>query len=90
MNLMMRSLITSKNFEKNIMEVKTLFDPAVKQDIINRINKLTPESKALWGKMNVSQMLAHCQMPIGVAIGSHKLKINLFCRIFGSIAKPIL
>jgi hypothetical protein len=27
------------------MEVKNLFDPAVKQDIIVRINKLTPESK---------------------------------------------
>jgi len=49
------------------MEVKNLFDPAVKQDIIARINKLTPQSKALWGKMNVSQMLAHLQVPIGIA-----------------------
>ncbi len=29
---------------------------------LNRLNKLTPESKAIWGKMNVSQMLAHCNI----------------------------
>ena len=38
------------------MEVKNLFDATVKHDIINRINKLTPDSKALWGKMNVGQI----------------------------------
>jgi hypothetical protein len=72
------------------MEVKNLFDSAVKQDIIIRINKLTPDSKGLWGKMNVSQMLAHVQVPIGVAQGSHKLKRTLFGRIVGPLAKPIL
>lgn len=29
---------------------------------INRINELKPDSKALWGKMTVSQMLAHCNV----------------------------
>jgi hypothetical protein len=72
------------------MEVKSLFDTAVKQDIIERINKLTPQSQPLWGKMNVGQMLAHLQMPIGVAIGSHKLKRTLFGRIVGPLAKPII
>ena len=72
------------------MEVKNLFEPAVKQEIINRINKLTPDSKALWGKMNVGQMLAHCQVPIGVAEGSHKLKRSLIGFIFGPIVKKIL
>lgn len=28
-------------------------------DFINRINKLTPQTKPLWGKMNAGQMLAH-------------------------------
>jgi len=58
------------------MEVKNLYDPAVKQEIISRINKLTADSKPLWGKMNASQMLAHCQKPLGVATGSHTLKPN--------------
>jgi hypothetical protein len=72
------------------MEVKNLFDPAVKQDFIGRINKLTPDSKPLWGKMTVGQMLAHCQMPIGVAQGSHKLKRTFIGRIFGPMAKSML
>jgi hypothetical protein len=72
------------------MEVKNLFESTVKQDIVDRINKLTPESKALWGKMNVGQMLAHCQMPIGVAEGTHQLKRNLFARIVGPMVKSML
>ena len=72
------------------MEVKNLFDATVKQDIINRINKLTPDSKALWGKMNVGQMLAHCQMPIGVAEGTHKLKRTFIGKLLGPLVKSIL
>jgi hypothetical protein len=40
--------------------MKTIFNDIDKNEIIQRIEKLTPESKALWGKMNVGQMLAHC------------------------------
>ena len=72
------------------MEVKNLFDSAVKAEIIVRINKLTPESKALWGKMNVSQMLAHLQVPIGVADGTQKLKRTLFGKIVGPMVKQTL
>ena len=72
------------------MDIKNLFEPSVKQEIIDRINKLTADSKALWGKMTVGQMLAHCQVPIGVAEGTHKLKRTFIGRIFGPIAKPML
>ena len=72
------------------MELKSLFVPAVKQDIIVRINKLTPDSKGLWGKMNVGQMLAHLQVPIGVAEGTSKIKRTIFGRIVGPLAKSIL
>ena len=40
------------------MEVKNLFDATAKQEIIDRINKLTPQSERQWGKMDVAQMLA--------------------------------
>jgi len=72
------------------MEVKNLLDPAARIEIIARINKLSPQSQAQWGKMNVSQMLAHLQMPLGVALGTHKLKRTLAGMIFGPIAKPML
>lgn len=41
------------------MVIRDLFDKQGLEESIDRINQLTPESKALWGKMNVSQMLAH-------------------------------
>jgi hypothetical protein len=72
------------------MEVKNLFDPAVKQDIIVRINKLTPQSQRQWGKMDVAQMLAHCQMPLGVATGKHKLKGGFPLSIIGPLFKRVL
>ncbi|MBC7874006.1 MAG: DUF1569 domain-containing protein [Ferruginibacter sp.] len=72
------------------MEVKNLFEPAVKQDIINRIEKLTPETQRKWGKMDVGQMLAHCQMPLGVAVGKHKLKGNFFIKVIGKLVKKKL
>lgn len=72
------------------MEVKNLFDASVKEDIINRINKLSPQSPALWGKMNVSQMLAHCQMPLGVATGKHTLKGSFLLKLVGPLFKKQL
>ncbi len=42
--------------------VKNIFENAVSQDIIDRINSLEPQSKPQWGKMNVAQMLAHCNV----------------------------
>ena len=72
------------------MEVKNIFDPTVKQEIIDRINKLNPESKALWGKMNVAQMLAHLQVPIGVAAGTHQVKRTFMGRLLGPMVKPII
>ena len=42
------------------MALPNIFTAPVSADMINRINKLTASTPALWGKMNVSQMLAHC------------------------------
>ena len=38
------------------------FDKTVNDGIIMRIKALSPESKALRGKMSVAQMLAHCNV----------------------------
>ncbi len=51
------------------------------------INLPRRQLPALWGKMNVSQMLAHCQVIIQVALGEMKLKRNLLGFLFGAIAK---
>lgn len=72
------------------MEVKNLFDPAVKAEIVNRIHKLNPGSSPQWGKMNVSQMMAHLQVPIGVGLGKNKISRSFIGFIFGPIAKKML
>jgi len=65
----------------------SIFEPAVNTALIGRINKLTPATPALWGKMNVSQMLAHCQVPIKMAFGELAGKGGIFALLFGKMAK---
>ncbi|MEQ1676824.1 MAG: DUF1569 domain-containing protein [Chitinophagaceae bacterium] len=72
------------------MEIKNLFDASVKQEIISRINTLTPESQRQWGKMEVAQMLAHLQVPMGVALGTHTVKGNWFMKLILPLFKKNL
>jgi len=67
--------------------MNSLFDTQANEEIINRINLLTVNSKNLWGKMNVAQMLKHSQQPLLVALGDKKLKRGLIGILFGTMAK---
>jgi hypothetical protein len=42
--------------------MKNIFDKSVTDEVIDRINRLTPENQPVWGKMNAGQMLAHCSV----------------------------
>ncbi len=44
------------------MALPNLFTTEVSNQIIQRVHSLKPSSQALWGKMNVAQMLAHCNV----------------------------
>lgn len=44
------------------LEIENMFDSEGKDRILARVNALTPNSTAHWGKMNVGQMLAHCNV----------------------------
>jgi hypothetical protein len=44
------------------MALPNIFTQPVANGVIERINKLTPQTTPEWGKMNVSQMLAHCNV----------------------------
>ncbi len=67
--------------------MEDIFNKQDNQGIVERINKLTPESQALWGKMNVARMLVHCQKPIDVLTGKLPLKSGLLGFLFGKMAK---
>ena len=42
--------------------MKNIFTEEISNEIIARINTLTSETQPVWGKMNVAQMLAHCNV----------------------------
>ena len=46
-----------------------LLDKKIRDTIINRINQLTSNNQAGWGKMNVHQMLCHCTDQLRVSLG---------------------
>jgi hypothetical protein len=63
------------------MAVPNIFTAQVSADIINRINNLTPATQAKWGKMNVSQMLAHCCVTYEMIFEDKHAKPNFLLRL---------
>jgi hypothetical protein len=60
--------------------IKNVFDKQDVADIIIRLNKLTPSTLQLWGKMNVSQMLAHLNVTYEMTYENIHPKPNFFMR----------
>lgn len=67
--------------------MNSIYDKASNNSMIARINKLTPESKALWGKMNAAQMCRHCAIAIDIAFGKGDLKVNFLMKLLGKMLK---
>lgn len=72
--------------------MQTLFDQKVHQDVLQRLGNLTQTSAPIWGKMNVAQMVKHCQMPLLVATGKMELteKIGIFKKLMFKVYKPLM
>lgn len=76
--------------------MKDIFDPKTTTDTIARIDQLTPETQPLWGKMNVSHMLAHCCVTYEMAYtdkhpapkGFMKIILKLFVKNMVVSEKP--
>ncbi len=77
-------------FRINVISMKDIFNKTDTDEILARIGSLQPGSRALWGKMNVAQMLSHAQAGIEVALGDKKLKQALIGILFGRIAKKVM
>lgn len=67
--------------------MKNLFQPEAVHEITDRFEKLSPQSTAKWGKMNVGQMLAHCAAALEMATGDKKLPRLFIGRILGPFVK---
>lgn len=69
------------------MALPNIFDRSVADSMIRRINTLTTSSQALWGKMNVAQMLAHCNVTYEMTYEDIHPKPNFF---MGLVLKGIV
>jgi hypothetical protein len=49
--------------------MQSIFETAAKNEVIRRIEKLTPTTKGIWGKMDAAQMLTHCANGLLMAMG---------------------
>ena len=66
--------------------MKSIFDKTTKEEVLERINTLTENSNAQWGKMTVVQMVKHCTLFDEMVLGKTKYKRLLIGRLFGKMA----
>lgn len=60
------------------MALPNIFTATVSNEIMSRINNLSNTTSAQWGKMNVTQMLAHCNVTFEFAYEEKHKKPNFF------------
>lgn len=70
--------------------MKNLFQNNVVEEIIERINKLTPSSQRQWGKMTIDQMLEHCFVTMQTATGDKVVSRLFIGKILGRFLKSTL
>ena len=68
----------------------SLFDPADRQSVRERLERLEPAAARQWGKMGVAQMLAHCSAALEVATGQTPRKQALIGKIFAPFVRSSL
>lgn len=53
--------------------MKNLYDPAVVDEVQERIGRLRRDSSRQWGRMDVAQAIAHCALVVEMALGESAL-----------------
>lgn len=69
--------------------MKNIFNPLYVEEVLVRIDKLSPHSHPQWGEMDVAQMLAHCSSFQDIAIGNSFPPRGLLGILIGKFVKPI-
>jgi hypothetical protein len=69
--------------------MQSLFNQTDVRLILDRLDRLQPEAVRVWGKMTVSQMLAHCSEAMEVATGKKKYRRVFMGRILGPYIKKM-
>ena len=53
-----------------------LHDPAIRDSLRARVQKLTPDATRQWGKMSVDQMLWHCNQTLLNSLGQKEPSVT--------------
>lgn len=62
---------------------KTIWNPADRQALLSRFEKLQTGQKPKWGKMSTTQMVRHCTVPFYAAMGEFAVThSNTFFRVW--------
>lgn len=64
------------------MSLPNIFSQEITNTLVQRIDQLSPNSNALWGKMTVAQMLAHCNVAYEMVFENKHKKPNPLLRLF--------
>ncbi|EPR66888.1 DUF1569 domain-containing protein [Cyclobacterium qasimii] len=73
------------------MALPNIFSKDISDDVIHRINNLKPETQSGWGKMNISEMLAHCNVSYELVYSQKHPKPNFFMKaIMKTFVKKIV
>ncbi|HRD43475.1 MAG TPA: DUF1569 domain-containing protein [Ferruginibacter sp.] len=70
--------------------MENLYQQQTYHSVIERLNKLSPTSQRLWGKMEVAQMLAHCKEAFKVPLAKKPMKRSPMFYLFGWMVKAKL
>src|SRR6187549_3787521 len=71
--------------------MRSIFNKNHAEEFIHRINNLNNRTQPQWGKMNVAQMLHHCQYTFKLATGDLIPSVNPIIRfLFGKNGKKQL
>lgn len=69
--------------------MKDLFDSATAAEVMDRVRRLTPESRREWGTMSAAQTMAHCSLGMEDALGDNKPPRVFIGRMLGPAIKKM-
>jgi hypothetical protein len=74
-------------WQREVLAMKNLFEPATAKEIRERIGRLCPTSQRQWGKMTAPQAMAHCSLAMEWAVGDTVAPRMFVGRILGPLVK---
>lgn len=56
--------------------MKSAFDPSVRDELLARLDRLTPDARARWGSFTATRMLAHLNDALRLAVGELDVRVR--------------